>query len=558
MARGRVREERGAVAVMTAASMVFVVAAAALAVDVGHITFRKRWVQGVSDLMALDAVRAVGDRYVPGSNLQAAAQTFAEESAKRNGFEYTDQLHDIVSVEVGELDFATNTFTTPPSSDAYANAVRVVLSSNVGHGFLPGTSRVEVEAIAANDAMAGFRIGSSLARFDPTVSPLGAILDGMVGISLDAAGYESLVGASVTLGDLWAELGLGSSDQILNGQVTMADLVDATIAALNADGSPSSVAAATALAGTTGTVDGSSTFTFGDMFEIATGSTKEVVSARINVLEMITAAATIANGGNLVDVDLPIDVPGVTLTNLKMGVIEPAKRAFGPARRNANGDWVTSARTAQVRMQLRLTLSEPLTVLGTALTVTVPVYLEAGGARGELTGIDCLIPETASPVDILVATSTSQGYVGKVNDATLSGGTVTVQDADIVSYPALLTATGSSSYEIAGSSQTLTFVGPFDEPPPPGARPTQSVGATNPDLDQLAADLTLSLTSPNTVVNSSLSLITQNLRSMVVAAIEEIDDEVLAPLINTPLGIQFGGTDVTNTSLECNLRRLMS
>ena len=551
--------------------MVMVVAAAALAVDTGHIMFRRRTMQTTADVVSLDAVRAVGDRFdaaYPGGALALAA-SFAQQAAKdRNDFDYDNvSAGASMVVEIGTVNWNTSAFTvlasctlpggsctSTPAQDAAANAVRIVTGSTVDHAFLPGSTALDGEAVSANDAMAGMSIGSELAEFDSDDSPLAAILEDMGGFTLDAVSYDALLAADFAIGDLWQELELGSSDEVFGSHLTVGDAFDGMLSVLNQGGSPSSGSAATALGSISGEVDAEGTFTFGDIIDSDAFSPNEVAGVRVNVLQMMTLMLAAANGDNLVVADLPLSIPGVADIDLRMGVIEPPKLAIGPARQDANGDWVTTAHTAQVRMQLNLELSQKLTVLGQQLTVMLPIYLESGSATAELRSIECMDPFEDSPVGIHAETAAASGHVGQVNDASLTGGSVTVGNATLISAPTLLTATGTGSYSIAGSTADMTFTGPFDQPPAPGTRPAQTVGVADPSLDSLATNLTVSVTPVNFLINATL--VANQVRTMLVPIIQSLDVELLSQLVSMPLGFTFGGADVINTSLDCHIRRL--
>ena len=553
----RLRNERGSVAIMTATSLLVLVSAVALAVDTGNSHSHKRTVSGWADLISLDTARAVGDRYDATQDTQAQAEEYAAEAATRNGFDLSVPTN-TMTVELGVMDWNANTFTTPPPGGAAAaNAVRVVLGATVEHGFLPGETAFTSEAIAAIDAQAGVKVGSSLANFDPSASPFDPVLGSMAGVSFDANGYDALVNASVALGDLWLQLGLGSSDQVANSTVTMGQLFDASIAALNNKGDAASVAAANQLSSQRAAVKGGTSFTFGQWLALSGSSPNEAAGLDVNILDLLAASASVANGSNLINVTLPVMIPGVSSVTMKMGVVEKPVTAIGPARQDASGNWKTIARSAQTRMQFTLDVIKDLTVLGVPVNVTLPIYLEAGRASAELRGIDCLTPFSTSPVDVRAQTAASTGAVGVVNDASLTGGSVTIGEAQIAYDPLLVDVRASGTHTIAGSTHDFTFTGPFDQPPTPGTRPKQRAGSTNPSLDALAASVTVTATpAPAVAALVNAVTIANNAKNIIKPVIEVLDDTLLPALASMPMGFTWGGADVTNTSLDCTIRRL--
>jgi uncharacterized membrane protein len=184
------RSEHGAVAIMTAVSMVFLIAAVALTVDIGDVVVRKRHLQKIADLASLDAVQALGARRNGAQSRCAQALDLAQKSAKdRNSFDYT-LTGNSISIVLGTLDRTTKVFTpltdcsvvTDPST---ATAVQVTAITNVPFAFMPGSDSLTAVGISAMDARARFTIGTKLARFDSSKAPL---LDALLGCAARGGG----------------------------------------------------------------------------------------------------------------------------------------------------------------------------------------------------------------------------------------------------------------------------------------------------------------------------------------------------------------------------------
>ena len=94
------QRQRGAVAVFAAITMVALLSALALAVDVGRLYYAQRDTQRLADVAALDASRVVSGcastSGVPGSKAQALAEVMA--SLARNSSSPKDYT---VSVQIG-------------------------------------------------------------------------------------------------------------------------------------------------------------------------------------------------------------------------------------------------------------------------------------------------------------------------------------------------------------------------------------------------------------------------------------------------------------------------
>ncbi len=109
LVRNRARDERGAVLIILIPAIVMTVFACALGVDVGRIAVDKRNDQSVADVAALDAARALSplSSLLAHSVYQSTAQTAAEATAARNGFDRADQT---VTATVGSINPLTNDF----------------------------------------------------------------------------------------------------------------------------------------------------------------------------------------------------------------------------------------------------------------------------------------------------------------------------------------------------------------------------------------------------------------------------------------------------------------
>src|SRR5918996_3138409 len=104
MRRRLLAEQRGAISILAALSLVFVIASAAMTVDIGQATWKQRDLQKVLDVVSLDAVRAVGDRK-PANGCDTYAVQLAQEAADRNEFDYANAaLGNSMGVQIGIAD----------------------------------------------------------------------------------------------------------------------------------------------------------------------------------------------------------------------------------------------------------------------------------------------------------------------------------------------------------------------------------------------------------------------------------------------------------------------
>ena len=534
---------------MAAMSLLFILPVTALTVDIGSAAWKKRDLQKMVDVVSLDAVRAVGDRRDPLVDHFVQTQQYAQESATRNAFDFTDTAAgNALTVELGVADSATKVFTPSVSGQyATANAVRITATHASANRFMPGNIGLTAQAVAMVDQVASFSVGSRLARLDTSTSPIfNSVLGQMLGgsLSLDAVSYNGLADGTVSLGDVFAELGLGSTDQILNSEVQFEDLLNATAQALNNQGDPSSVTAAGILGTFAAQLSSTAHFKFGDMLELATGDPGDAANAQMNVLEMIGMAASVANGTNLLNLTAPITIPGVTSTTLKMSVIEPPKMCIGC---RVGGQ----AHTAQARIQLDMTLLQRLTVLLQQGVVHLPVYLDAAGATGTLTAINCDIPQADGDITVHSVAEALNAKIGTATDGSLTDGSIpaVVNPAQLVSIAGLVNVTGSATAVMPTSTADLVI--PWHD-----VRSVGSASSVTLD-DQLGASLALTVQVLGLGINANT--VANNLLGIINPVLNALDTTLLAPLKEALafLGIEVGGADVANLDEDCANRRLI-
>lgn len=524
--------ERGAVLVVAAVGMVVAILAAAMAIDVGSVIWRKRDLQVVADMAATDTAQQLA--LLPGGPTQFAAEQLAQESADRNGFDVSTEGYLPLTVELGRFDLAGG---FAPSVAADATAVRVEASRFVDYRFYPGGdgNTVTVEAIAAfaDEAMAALSIGSKLASLDTrTSSVLGPVLSGMLGVdpslNLGVVTYEGLASSHVTMGDLAAELGFGTVDEMLAGNVTVPQLADASAKILDREGTVDA-SVVTALLDIAARSSLTTQVAFGDMVDVEQGQGDAAASVGLNVLDLLTTAGQrvqIANGKTFLTVPLTVGIPGLASSSLRLDLIEPAViSAFGPIG--------TSAKTAQVKVTLNTQIgvnTPPLCVLFLCiprlLQVDLPIVISAAGATGTISDIRCVVPEPESEVDISVATDAATATARAT--ATLVGIGLDVADAGPI--------------EIGGdvTNPPLTFPGADDPVPMVFPSAIQSTPGAQTLSTSLITDAQLSVVGLN--AGSLLALVTP------VTSL--IDSVILNPVLDA-LGLSVGGADVRTLGVHC-------
>jgi uncharacterized membrane protein len=368
--------DRGAVMIIAVGAVVMAIAAAALGVDLGRVELEKRTDQNVADLAALDAARAVG--FILNTTNQAgyntAAQSAAVASAARNGFSGAGKT---VTATVGSLD-ANNAFTATGTS-----AVKVVTASSIKYAFHPGSKALTATGVAlVGSPIAAFSVGSTLASLDTSKSQLDPMLRTWLGSgSLSAVSYNGLAGSNLSLSALQTALlaqgmSVGTTQQLLDQQLTLAQLFTATASALTTQGK--NVAAAEVQDIINASITNSTKVKLSDLLDVATPSDSAALAAEFNVYQLVTGSAQVANGSSFVSVPLTgINLLGLTGVSLSASVISPAQTGIGPVG--------TTASNAQVALKVTVNVG-----LGALLpVVNVTLTYTAANAQGTLTSIVC-------------------------------------------------------------------------------------------------------------------------------------------------------------------------
>lgn len=383
-------DQRGNVAIMSAASVLMVIACTALGVDVGSIFADKRRTQSATDLAAIVAASDINNAS------RAAAATVA-----RNNYP-PDSL---VAVEPGvyKADASLSPQQRFTAAATPPNAVRVTMRTKTPLYFgkvLTGESQwnLKATAIASTTQLATFAIGSRLVSLNGGL--LNSLLGGMLGttLSLSVMDYNALLGAKIDVLDFLSALATKVNltgvtyDQLLNTSVKLPDLVSALLTAqTKANGnSPATAALASisaALTGLTTRIVPTSLISLGPYSQLIVGD-KPKIGVTVSALDLLSAVASLANGTNQIAANLNLSLPGIAGVTLMATVGE----------RPVGTSWVTvgaagaSVHTAQTRILLKIQL------LGTGAVsvVNLPVYVEVAAGTATLNAVSCGYPSASN------------------------------------------------------------------------------------------------------------------------------------------------------------------
>ena len=512
----RRRDERGAVALMTAAVMLVLVLIAAFAVDLGMQRVARRDMQSLADVVALDLVRELDDGRTV-AELTPLMPGLALASRSRNN----DTLGEVpdLEVELGELE-PDGTF-VELSGGAVPSAVRVTSATTVAFAFTPGSGGAVRQAVAGLASGACFGIGSYAARLDTDSSPvLGPLLGALgSGVTLSAADYRGLASTDVRLTELLgANLAAGTLEELIRADqlVRLGDVYLAMASVLERNGGHAAqVTVLRNLAASVGNVQ----LGAGDLLGLGTGGTAGL-DADLNLYDLVTASAAAANGQNAI----AIPQAGVNLGPLadvqsSLRVIEPMKQGCG--RQNDPGAIASST-------QAVLTLSSDAAdvtvpgLLGTNVSLSGTVGVAA--ADGRLTDVRC------DPLGITVSVSDGLIEVDLRLEVTVYARVLGLR-IEVARGPITIRGTKSSV-----GDAVINIVGDdYDT----GVR----VGNGSSGLPALTVD-TSEVRLVGLPIGVTLGPILSALTSgLVNPLVQALDTSLVAPVLNS-LGLDLSGADV--------------
>lgn len=532
------RGERGAILILSAAGMVIALIASALAIDIGRLAQAAREDQKIADMAALDAIRGV----------PADFQVLAEASALRNGFPVGQPGYSVVAVEGTKVN-GTTCQSVPGAGSA---CVTVTSPHSNDFPFVGGRNSMTRAGMAAETAFAGFYIGSSLVTIDSSRS---AILDRVMGrmlrgsnLSISGVSWSGLTTANITLEALRLQLvnmgfAAGTVSEMMAADLTLSQLLTATAAAMTAQGETAGeVAVLNALTAQVAAAT-LAVFELGDFMTVASGADNTALASELNVFQLVTAAAQVANGSNFIDVsNVGVTVPNVGSTRISLQVIEPPQYYFGPVG--------GSVSTGQISLTVSPTLNLPVTVAGLASVVVtneLPVRITGAGATGTLSAAIC---GTGAGITVTVdpkafAGSATASLNARVSLSVLG---IPVPIADVI------IPTTNVTPSTDGGPSDLFFSYPAQFPPPLGTTTSKHAGSQPIGIGTLtqisAGTPTVQLLGATPLPVPVGDIVTAVLNAL-GPVLTNVDNNVMTPLLQV-LGLDVGSADVTADSLQCD------
>lgn len=458
----------------------------------------------------------------------------------------------------------------------------LLLLMTTAMGFIPSRAEAQVGCTSGACVTAGPRLVS----VDTTQGPLlnllfQALLPGS-SVNVTVLDWDGLADADVNLNALITQLGanlsLSDPSQVLDADVTLAQLRLAMVQVLQADGNTAAVNALNLLAPTLAGVTG--TIRLGELLHISLpqGSLADI---DLNVLDLLTGAVQLYNFENVITTPTPVTVntaalglPGVANVQLWLQVVEPPVYVCGPTGSAFHSSAIRLKINADLAQGLNLTALtnalNALTVLGlvnidnaavTASVLKLQIYADIARAEGTINAID----QVGSAVTLNARPGLVGLYVGTVADSVFFNRSQVITNAlftpmVMTDLNVTLRVTSLANFPIAdvqvpiavqvravatGAPELLTEVvnGPF-----PQTR-TMTSGTVSAGIlvSQLLTNLDITMVSGNPTVTLlgalPLPLPIASIINAVTGTLEGVLDAAVPTIVSPVLNALFGLVD---------------
>lgn len=558
------RLESGAVAIALALITCFVIIPlAGLAVDIGMQRVARGDMQTVADLTATDMARILGSGTTP-------TATMATTSAARNSG--TVGATPTMAVYLGYIS-ATPTYVSSQARgcdgnpyDSYfqaptvahpANAVVVTASTKVSFMMDGGSGGACRSALAQVNGTTCYGLGSYAAVVNSGDSTVLAPLNSIFGLNFTLLSYQNIAGAHVTLAQLAADSHIGTASQLLNGSITVSNLILAMIDVLQT-GSGNS-AAITALNSVLSVVTTLPAITLSNVLHVSPTDTA-AMSTSFSALDILGGAVLLADGQHAVDIpNVWANVAGTGETSdASLYIQQGASAACGTPGNAATLNSQMAGYVAFDKMNspsINIGVANLKTGIGTGrLTVAIA---QANGQLDSSPPVVCGSNTTANPTTFSVDVSAALSSVQLLTQLPVSG-TVTILGLGAVSLN-LVVDVNVGTTRPAGTQTANVSIPPNDTTPVSTGSgialdyttATTTIDATSSTATVLGIPISLS----NPLLTSTLNAIISGVQSTFVQKTVDPLSDNLNSLVTGPvaklLGIKVGGADVYGIKTSC-------
>ncbi|MBN8986368.1 MAG: hypothetical protein J0H32_18275, partial [Rhizobiales bacterium] len=445
-------------------------------------------------------------------------------------------------------------FVTP--ANGIANAARVTVRTQTPLFFarvFTGADQytITTTATAASTAVASFAIGSRLLALD------GGLLNGVLGsllgtsLSLSVMDYRALADAKIDALDFLsalatkANLTAATYADVLDSNVKIGDVVSALLTAQQAAGGVNAATSALqqvslALAGITTKIAPGKLIDLGPYRDLSTGQ-KPQAGVNLSALDVLNAAANVANGAHQVAAGANLNLPGIASVSLTATVGEQPQ----------GSSWITigtqgaSVHTAQTRVLLLVKLLGT----GSVSAVNLPIYVEVASGTATLDAVSCGYPDVSrSTVQLGVTPGIVDAWNGNVSVADLNNFTSKPNPgpATLVDLGAIKVS-GKAHAGIGNTSPTpVTFS--YSDIQAMTKKTVTTTNFTQSLTGSLLGDLSLNVqVGPLGLPIPGLGGLVRGIIGGATGSIDQLLAQVLATL-----GVGIGQADVWVTGVRCD------
>lgn len=454
------------------------------ATDIGRYYAERRHMQAAADAAALSAVTQVASDATCTAATTAVNQVTNVPASLLSGkpsATVTCGIWTAPQASGGSAQFTRTSGAALPANNQCAglsggvvsngqsvNAVCVTVSEPVTGLFINGVT-ISASAIAKSVPTDTFTLSTSLAALNGGLAnQLLKVLTGSPNaLSLQAVDYQGLAQVNLKLAGILANLPVGTSTSVLNGNVTLGQLANATVQAAtqqNLVGANLNVLNAIVVALCSNSICGGPQIALGQLVSAATATGSSAVNASVNALGLLSTALQIANGTNSVSIpSVTVQTPtalapllNATVSgSVKLAGTPPATASGPPGPTNCGtSNCTTNTSTAQGNVFLNTSIS----LLSTCPDGSL-VYPGGSCSSGKATSLAAVqLPITAyvAPATAGLVSVTCSANGTKSAQVNVQTGVVAVNIGGAANTPINLNA--PSGYAINGSATPITLV----------------------------------------------------------------------------------------------------
>lgn len=488
-----VRAQRGFAAVYAAISLIAMLTALGLAIDVGNLYYAQRNLQRLASLAAIDGARVLsgcnGSDTVPSAADVQDAVTAALGNNGANAQTLYDRGSNVrVGHPVHDSSDAPWRFEPLPAGDPNLSAVQVNLKAPPPTRYIqmPGATQagtLQASAAAMQYPVGSFQIGATLLNINSAQSALlNPLLGGLLGttLTLPAVSYQGLAGAQVSIGAIATAVGLdvnSNLQDLLDTSVTLPGALNVIAKAVDLTAGGVSTTAGQLINQLAVLADPSRSTTWGSILGVEPVVEGVVTNLPVvDALSLILALGESASQGSSLALPINASIPGLLSLNTFLSIPEGIEPSSGVGRAGyadpgTDAQPYTAAYQVNIALGTRMLLD--LSALGTGVKANLGLDVAVAPGSAALATIQCPVPSRPTPIATI--------------DAKVAGGRVTI---------GTYSGSGGSYPPITGGKlATLTVLGlglvEIDIKPPAGiARDVLGVGAESASFDHFSLDTT--------------------------------------------------------------------